>query len=136
MERHSFRLVLGKSPKVMRKLCLSTIFPQQEIWRNYGIYALFICSVRKTNLGLAYIKDHNLDCACVFREIFAIMSALLGRTWFAHPCMVKLLWKNMFLRKNLFKAADPCVSNLHQSTFYLSDFLLACFDSMLNRMDC
>ena len=80
MERHSFRLVLGKSPKVMRKLCLSTIFPQQEIWRNYGIYALFICSVRKTNLGLAYIKDHNLDCVCVLREIFAIMSALLGRT--------------------------------------------------------
>ena len=31
MERHSFRIVLGHSPETMRKLCLSTKFPHQEI---------------------------------------------------------------------------------------------------------
>ena len=37
VERHSFRIVSGKSPKAMRKLCLSTEFQHQEIRWNYGI---------------------------------------------------------------------------------------------------
>ena len=37
MERHSFRMLLGESPETMRKLCLSTKFPHQEIRWNYGI---------------------------------------------------------------------------------------------------
>ena len=40
VERHSFRIVSGESPKTMRKLCLSTKFRQQEIRWNYDI----ICS--------------------------------------------------------------------------------------------
>ena len=31
VERHNFRIVLAYSPKVMRKLCISTKFPHQEI---------------------------------------------------------------------------------------------------------
>ena len=31
MESHSFRIVSGESPETMRKLCLSTKFPHQEI---------------------------------------------------------------------------------------------------------
>ena len=34
VERHSFRIVSGKSPETMRKLCLSTKLPHQEIRRN------------------------------------------------------------------------------------------------------
>ena len=37
VERHSFRIVSGKSPETMRKLCLSTKLPHQEIRRNYVI---------------------------------------------------------------------------------------------------
>ena len=37
LERHSFRIVSGESPKTMWKLCLSTKFPHQEIRWNYGI---------------------------------------------------------------------------------------------------
>ena len=38
VERHSFRIVLGKSPKTVQKLCLSTKFVYQEISWNYGIF--------------------------------------------------------------------------------------------------
>ena len=31
MERHSFCIVSGESPKTMRKLCLSTKFPQRKL---------------------------------------------------------------------------------------------------------
>ena len=41
VERHSFRIVSGDSPEAVRKLCLSTNFPHQEIRRNCGI----LCSV-------------------------------------------------------------------------------------------
>ena len=41
MERNSFRIVSGESPKTMRKQFLSTKFPHQEIRRKYGIF----CSV-------------------------------------------------------------------------------------------
>ena len=42
MERHSFRIVSGDSPKIMRKLCHSTKFPHQQIRSNYGILLSFI----------------------------------------------------------------------------------------------
>ena len=35
--RYSFRRVLDELPETIRKLCLSTKFPHQEIWRNDGI---------------------------------------------------------------------------------------------------
>ena len=38
VERHSFHIVSDDSPETMRKLCLSTIFPHQEIRWNYGIF--------------------------------------------------------------------------------------------------
>ena len=38
VERHSFRIVSGDSPETMRKLCLSTKFPYQEIRWNYGFF--------------------------------------------------------------------------------------------------
>ena len=47
MERHSFRIVSGDSPETMRKLCLSTKFPHQEIRWNYGI----LRSVELVKLG-------------------------------------------------------------------------------------
>ena len=37
MERHSFRIVSGDSPKTLQKLCLSIKFIHQEIRWNYGI---------------------------------------------------------------------------------------------------
>lgn len=37
-ETHSFCIVSGDSPKIMRKLCISTKFPHQKIRRNYGIF--------------------------------------------------------------------------------------------------
>ena len=37
VERHSFRRVLGDSPETLRKLCLSTKFPHQEIKRIFGV---------------------------------------------------------------------------------------------------
>ena len=41
VESHSFRIVSGNSTETMRKVCLSTKFPHQEIRWNYGIF----CSV-------------------------------------------------------------------------------------------
>ena len=38
VERHSFYIVLGESPETMRKLCLFTKFPHQEISWSYGIF--------------------------------------------------------------------------------------------------
>ena len=38
VEKHSFRIVSGKSPETMRKLCLSAKSPHQEIRWNYGIF--------------------------------------------------------------------------------------------------
>ena len=35
VERHSFSIVSGKSPETMRKLCLPTKFPHQEISRLF-----------------------------------------------------------------------------------------------------
>ena len=37
MEKHSLRRVSGDLPETLRKLCLSTKFPLQEIRRNNGI---------------------------------------------------------------------------------------------------
>ena len=37
MERHSFHGVLGDLPETLRKLCLSTKFPRQEIKRNFVV---------------------------------------------------------------------------------------------------
>ena len=37
VERQRFHIVLGDSPETMRKLCLSTKFPHQEIRWKYGI---------------------------------------------------------------------------------------------------
>ena len=37
MERHSFCIVLGDSPKTKWKLCLSTKFSHQNIRLNYGM---------------------------------------------------------------------------------------------------
>ena len=46
VERHSFHIVLVDSLKTLRKLCLSTKCPQQEIRWNYGILrsGLITCS--------------------------------------------------------------------------------------------
>ena len=38
VERHSFRIVSGESPKTMRKLCLATKFLHQKIRLNYSIF--------------------------------------------------------------------------------------------------
>ena len=38
LERHSFRIVSGDSPKTMRKLYLSTKSPHQEIRWSHGIF--------------------------------------------------------------------------------------------------
>ena len=38
VKRHSFRIVLGNSPKTKQKLCLSTKFSNQEIRWNQGIF--------------------------------------------------------------------------------------------------
>ena len=38
VERHSFHIVAGESPKTMLKLCLSTQCPHQEMRWNYGIF--------------------------------------------------------------------------------------------------
>ena len=38
MERHSFHMVSCELPKTMRKLCLFTKFPHQEIRWNHGIF--------------------------------------------------------------------------------------------------
>ena len=38
VKRHSFRIVPCKSLETMRKLCLSTKLPHQEIRWNYGIF--------------------------------------------------------------------------------------------------
>ena len=37
LERHSFRRVSGYLPEILRKLCLSIIFSNQEIRWNFGI---------------------------------------------------------------------------------------------------
>ena len=37
METFSFRSILKKSLEALRKLCVSTEFPQQEIKRNFDI---------------------------------------------------------------------------------------------------
>ena len=37
MERHSFCIVLGKSPETMRKLCLSLKFPHHDITVFYAV---------------------------------------------------------------------------------------------------
>ena len=38
VEKHSFRIVSGESPEIMRKLCPSTKFPCKEIRWNYDIF--------------------------------------------------------------------------------------------------
>ena len=52
LERHSFRIVLGESPEFMRKLCLSTKCRDQEIGRNYGIFAMARTKVETSNLPI------------------------------------------------------------------------------------
>ena len=54
MERHSFRIVSGKSPETMWKQCLSTKFPHEEIRLNYGI----LCSEsKKRHFNNLDVKD-------------------------------------------------------------------------------
>ena len=38
VDKHSVRIVLGNSPETMRKLCVATKFPHQEISWKYGIF--------------------------------------------------------------------------------------------------
>ena len=54
VERHSFRIFSGESLETMRKLCLSTKFPHQEIRRNNDI----LCSV--THSFLKELKEKRL----------------------------------------------------------------------------
>ena len=42
---HSFRIVLDESLETLRKLCLSTTFPHQEIRWNYGILRSAIITI-------------------------------------------------------------------------------------------
>ena len=42
MERHSFCIVSGDSPKTMQKLCLATKFPHQELGKITVSFAVLI----------------------------------------------------------------------------------------------
>ena len=58
LERHNFRVVLGESPETMRKLCLSTKFPHQEIRWNYSIFR-----------SVHYQITHNRKCSRYHKNI-------------------------------------------------------------------
>ena len=57
MERRSFRIVSGESHKTVRKLCLSTKFPHQEIRWNCGIF----CSVGKNLFNTCFSKKMSVS---------------------------------------------------------------------------
>ena len=76
MERHSFRIISGDSPKTMRKLCLSTKFPHQEIRWNYGI----LCSGNEkcyTIKSKATLIDLNKIVKNYFLELWIHLVLLL-----------------------------------------------------------
>ena len=66
MERHSLRIVSGKSPKTMRKLCLSIKFPNHKFGEITVFYAVYISSdkkdfeIRKAQVWVACNKLHTM----------------------------------------------------------------------------
>ena len=63
VKRHSFRRVLGDSPEIMRKLCLSTKFPHQKIRWNYGILCSDLLCARGSNNLINSIPETALTIA-------------------------------------------------------------------------
>ena len=53
MERHNFRIISVESTKTMRKLCLTTKLPHQEIRSNYDI----LCSIDNSNERYIFNQD-------------------------------------------------------------------------------
>ena len=71
VERHSFRIDSGESPETVRKLCLSTKCPQQEIRWNYGILR------SGWKIQCLYSIDLCLNvssCASVYPVCFSILN--------------------------------------------------------------
>ena len=63
VERFSFRRISGEFPETLRKPCLSTKFPHQEIRRNFGVLRSEVQKVRCSNLcggGWIYFEQINI----------------------------------------------------------------------------
>ena len=80
VEKHSFLIVSGESPKTKRKLCPSAKFQHQEIRWNYGI----LHSESKKFLTIFTIYA-GYGCKCVLKNILVneIAAAIKVHVWWA-----------------------------------------------------
>ena len=85
VERHSFGTVLGESPETLRKLCLSTKFPHQEIRWNFRILRNFLNYLLKF-----MIKIEKQLSRCFLKAADLKISGNSGKPSAAEPFFVKL----------------------------------------------
>ena len=84
MERHSFRIVSGESPEIMRKLCLSTKFLLMKLGEITAFYAVHdgLFDLKTTLLPNDELKELSLSLSIWYRkwsflEAVAKLSTLL-----------------------------------------------------------